>query len=198
MLVIGLTGGIGSGKSTVANIFAEYQVPVIDTDKIAHQLVAPGQAALDEIIQTFGKSILTSNDELDRKKLAAITFNNEKSRIQLEKILHPRIRQEVEKQLSKLNTPYVIIVIPLLTEKGKYDFIDRVLVIDCEESQQINRTLQRDNRSETEINNILRAQASRQERNTIADDIIENTGNMEALRQSVSQLHHYYLDLCKI
>ena len=198
MLVIGLTGGIGSGKSTVANIFAEYQVPVIDTDKIAHQLVAPGQAALDEIIQTFGKSILSSSDELDRKKLATITFNNEKSRIQLEKILHPGIRQEVEKQLSKLNTPYVIIVIPLLTEKGKYDFIDRVLVIDCEESQQINRTLQRDNRSETEINNILRAQASRQERNTIADDIIENTGNMEALRQSVSQLHHYYLDLCKI
>lgn len=197
MLVIGLTGGIGSGKSTVASIFAEFQIPIIDTDVIARQLVTPGQATLDEIIDAFGDDILLPNKELDRKKLAKISFANPSIRKQLEQILHPKIRLAVEKQLANLDAPYVIIVVPLLAEKGKYDFIDRVLVVDCEESQQITRTLQRDNRDKDQIQAILKSQASRDQRNAIADDIIENSGDIAALRQSVSKLHKLYLGLSK-
>lgn len=197
MLVIGLTGGIGSGKSTVASIFAEFHIPIIDTDEIARQLVMPGQTALQEIIDTFGDDILLPNKELDRKKMGSISFTDNSARKKLEQILHPKIRLEVEKQLANLAVPYVIIVVPLLTEKGKYDFIDRVLVVDCEESQQLSRTIKRDKRNKDQIQAILKSQASRQQRNAIADDIIENTGDIAALRQAVSELHKLYLSLGK-
>lgn len=197
MLVIGLTGGIGSGKSTVASIFAEFQIPIIDTDVIAHQLVRPGQTALNEIIEAFGKDILLPNKELDRRKLATITFADATTRHKLEQILHPKIRREVEKQLANTHASYAIIVVPLLAEKGKYDFIDRVLVIDCDETQQITRTMQRDERSKNQIQAIMQSQASRRQRNAIADDIIKNTGNIDALVREVEKLHQFYLGLSK-
>ncbi|TNF38384.1 MAG: dephospho-CoA kinase [Gammaproteobacteria bacterium] len=197
MLVIGLTGGIGSGKSTVARIFAEHHIPIIDTDLIARQLVTPDQPAFMEITQYFGNTILNSNGELDRKRLAAITFKNPEARNQLEQILHPRIRQAVEKQLATIQTDYVVIVVPLLAEKGKYPFIDRVIVVDCDESDQIARTIARDQRSREQIEAIMQSQASRQQRLKIADDIIHNTGDPDMLRHSVTELHHFYMNLCK-
>ena len=194
MLVIGLTGGIGSGKSTVADLFAQLGVPVIDTDKISRQLVQPGQPALSEIINTFGE-ITEHNGQLDRNKLRQLIFEDEKKRAQLEKILHPKIQQEVKTQLTNKNHPYTIVVIPLLAEKGKYPFIDRVLVVDCDEQLQLERAMNRDNQKQTQIENIIRTQASRQQRLDIADDIINNDSDINDLKMAVEQLDSKYQQL---
>ena len=194
MLVIGLTGGIGSGKSTVADLFAQLGVPVIDTDKISRQLVQPGQPALSEIINTFGE-ITEHNGQLDRNKLRQLIFEDEKKRAQLEKILHPKIQQEVKTQLTNKNHPYTIVVIPLLAEKGKYPFIDRVLVVDCDEQLQLERAMNRDNQNQLQIENIIRAQASRQQRLDIADDIINNDSDINDLKMAVEQLDSKYQQL---
>ena len=194
MLVIGLTGGIGSGKSTVADVFRQLGVPIIDTDEISRRLVQPGQPALNEIIATFGE-ITDSSGQLDRNKLRQVIFEDKKKRIQLEKILHPKIQQEVKKQLTNKNHPYTIVVIPLLAEKGKYPFIDRVLVVDCDEQLQIERAMNRDNQDQLQIENIIRAQASRQQRLDIADDIINNDSDINDLKMAVEQLDSKYQQL---
>ena len=196
MFVVGLTGGIGSGKSTVAGLFAELGVPVIDTDQIAHQLTAPGSEALDAIRATFPDAFLQDNGTLDRAALRRIVFGNEAARKQLETILHPRIRHEVEHALDAIRAPYAMIVIPLLVETGAYhDLLSRVLVVDCPEALQIERVMSRSGFSREEVETILAAQVSRTQRLAAADDVILNTATQDALRTQVSVLHQRYLDL---
>ncbi|MEJ2141719.1 MAG: dephospho-CoA kinase [Gammaproteobacteria bacterium] len=191
MLIIGLTGGIGSGKSTVAELFRQLGIPVIDTDLISRQLVEPGMPALEEIKSSF-VNVTTSAGELDRLKLRQVIFDNADKRQQLENILHPRILDEVKRQLSELHSPYVIVVIPLLAEKGKWGFIDRVLVIDCDEQLQFQRTMKRDNQDKEQIQKIIKSQASRQQRLALASDIISNESDLDYLEQQVMQLDNEY------
>ena len=196
MFVVGLTGGIGSGKSTVAGLFAELGVPVIDTDLIAHQLTEPGSEALDAIRARFSDAIMQENGTLDRAALRRIVFGNETARKQLETILHPRIRREVEHALDAVQAPYAMIVIPLLVETGGYDdLLSRVLVVDCPEALQIERVMSRSRFSREEVEAILAAQASRTQRLAAADDVILNTATQGALSTQVSVLHQRYLGL---
>lgn len=192
MLVIGLTGGIGSGKSAVADLFAKLHVPIVDTDLIARRLVAPGETALQEIVEAFGPEVLQANGELDRGKLAQISFVDDSSRKRLESILHPRIRQAMRAQLQASQGDYAIAVIPLLAEKAMQDEVDRVLVVDCPEALQVARVKQRDGRSDEQIKAIMLSQVSRQQRLALADDVIENTGSLQQLESLVVQLHHKY------
>ncbi len=196
MITVALTGGIGCGKSTVCNLFAEYNIPVIDTDMIARELVKPGQPALDEIISYFGTDILCSDSSLNRKKLAKEVFSHPKSKQYLESILHPKIRLTVSAQLKQLNSCYVIIAIPLLIETEQHKHYDRVLVVDCDEQRQIKRTLARDNRSLNEVQSIIRSQTSRNQRLAIADEVIDNSDDLNALKKQIKQLHLKYLQLC--
>lgn len=196
MFTVGLTGGIGSGKSTVADCFAAHGVPVIDTDVIARDLTAPGGAALDVIRAAFGETVMQTDGTLDRAALRRCVFADSVARHQLEAILHPRIQQEVEQTLASLIAPYVLIVIPLLVETGSYrNVLDRVLVVDCPEALQIARVMARNGLAQDEINAILAAQAGRAERLAVADDVIVNTASPEALRTQVATLHQHYLAL---
>lgn len=197
MLKIGLTGGIGSGKSTVAKRFADLGVPVIDMDVIAREVVLPGQAALDEIKAVFGNDICNENNQLDRRRLRDIIFSDAAKRTQLENILHPRIRAKVKTLLDKLDAPYCIIVIPLLFETRGRDRIDRILVIDTTVEQQIRRTMQRDNMREDQVRNIIASQVDRQTRLDQADDVINNSGETGRLDVQVKQLHEQYLGLAR-
>lgn len=195
MLTVALTGGIGCGKTTVCRLFAELNTPVIDTDIIARDLVKPGQGALQEITSHFGSDILLSDGSLNRKALANKTFNNNDERKQLESILHPKIRQCVKKQLLSLDSPYVIVAIPLLIETSQHNSYDRILVVDCDEKLQIQRTQNRDRRSLKEITNIMASQASRQQRLEHADDVINNRSDIESLKTQVIKLHNLYTNL---
>jgi len=194
MFTVGLTGGIGSGKSTVADLFAELGTPVIDTDAIAHQLTAPGGAALDAIRAAFGETVMRVDGTLDRAALRRRIFSDADTRHQLEAILHPRIRKAVEQTLATLNAPYVLVVIPLLVETGGYkDMLDRVLVVDCPEDLQIARVMARSGLAQDEVKAIFAAQAGRAARLAAADDVILNTASREALRTQVATLHQRYL-----
>ena len=195
MLIIGLTGGIGSGKSTVARLFAQHGVPVIDMDVIAREVVAPGQAALEDIVRLFGRDYLLDNGSLNRAMLRETIFNHPDKRKQLENILHPRIRETVKSRLAQLHAPYVIIVIPLLLETRQTDLIDRILVIDTTVEQQIKRTKNRDHISEEQVTKILTSQVDRQTRLDAADDILHNSDGINELSQQVAALHKHYLTL---
>jgi len=195
MLTVALTGGIGCGKSTVCQLFSKQGAPVIDTDIIARQLVEPGKPALKEITQHFGQELLNKEGALNRKTLAGIVFKSPEKRELLESILHPKIRQEVDHQLQGLKKDYAIIAIPLLIETNQQSTYDRILVVDCNEQLQIERTLSRDNRSIEEIKNIIKSQASRNKRLQLADDVITNNGDMVALKNQVQLLHIQYLEL---
>lgn len=195
MIKVALTGGIGCGKSTVCKLFSQYHIPIIDTDILARKLVEPETPALAEIIQFFGTDILTKDGTLDRKKLANEVFNNQDSKLELESILHPKIRTEVEKKISNLSSHYVIIAIPLLIETNQQHEYDKVLVIDCSAEQQIQRTLKRDERELSEIQLIISNQISREERQRYADDIINNSGDINDLKSQVLHLHKKYLNL---
>jgi len=194
MLTIGLTGGIGSGKSEVARMFSQLGVPVIDADVIAHQLVQPGTEALSELIGVFGEDVLTSEGKLDRAKLAGIVFNNPDMKQQLENIIHPRVREQINafKDANK-NEPYIMVVIPLLLESGQRDLVDRVLIVNAMESVRIQRVLTRDGRSEEQIRSIIQNQADDQERQAAADDNIDNSGSLDDLLLSVHKLHQQYI-----
>ena len=194
MFKVGLTGGIGSGKSTVADLFAGQGVPVIDTDVIACTLTAPGGMALDAVRAAFGDQVMQADGSLDRAALRRRVFSDADARHQLEAILHPLIRLAVEQQLATLAAPYVLIVIPLLVETGTYQAVlDRVLVVDCPEDQQIARVMARSGLTLDEVKAILAAQAARAARLAIADDVISNTASPEALRTQVAVLHRRYL-----
>ena len=197
MFTVGLTGGIGSGKSTVADFFAAHGVPVIDTDRIARAETAPGSPALSAIRAVFGEVVIQADGTLDRAALRHRVFADAAARHQLEAILHPPIRQAVDKARAALTAaPYVLIVIPLLVERGGYrDMLNRVLVIDCPEDLQIARVMARSGLTRNEVKAILATQASRAERLAIADDVIINTASSEALQEQVAVLHRRYLAL---
>lgn len=197
MLRVGLTGGIGSGKSTVAELFARHGVPVIDTDTIARELVRPGTPALDEIVREFGEEVIGAGGELDRARLRTRIFENAAGRQRLETILHPRIRATVLRRLSELNAPYCLIVVPLLVETRFDELIDRVLVVDAEEQQQLQRTSRRDQVPPDAIRKIIAAQAGRAERLARADDVIANSGTIEDLEREVEYRHRQYLALAR-
>jgi len=196
MFTVGLTGGIGSGKSTVADCFAAHGVPVIDTDVIARDLTAPGGAALEAIRSAFGETVMRADGGLDRAALRRRVFADAGDRRRLEAILHPRIRRAVEQARAALTASYALIVIPLLVETGGYpDLLNRVLVVDCPEELQVARVMARSGLAHDEVTAILAAQAGRAERLAAADDVIVNTASPEALRSQVTALHRRYQTL---
>jgi dephospho-CoA kinase len=194
-LRIGLTGGIASGKSTVADMFAELGATIIDTDVIAREVVAPGQPALDEIAAAFGESIIDDNGYLDRSALRKLVFSDDEARKQLEAIVHPRIQDETRRQSGQDGGDYQIIVVPLLVESTLKDVVDRVLVVDCDEDTQIRRLTARDAGSEDQARRMLAAQSSREERLAMADDVIRNDDNLASTLDQVTALHEIYRSL---
>lgn len=194
-LRVGLTGGIASGKSTVADLFAALGVPVIDTDVIARQVVEPGEPALAEIVSTFGLDILRDDGRLDRAAMRRIVFADDARRRQLEAILHPRIRKETMSQSATAGGPYQVIVVPLLAESPMKDGMDRILVVDVPESVQLDRLLARDSENPEQARRIIAAQVSRADRLAIADDIIRNDGALADTERQVRDLHERYLAL---
>ncbi len=197
MLRIGLTGGIGSGKTTVADMLANRGVPVIDADEIARALVAPYQPAYDEIIEAFGRDIVDGDGNIDRDKLRRLVFDDTQRRRELEAILWPRVRTEIHHQSVELDAPYCIIVIPLLIEADQLDLVERVLVVDLDEEKQLQRVGARIGLSEAEVRNIIAAQIERSERLRHADDVIENNADMASLKAQVEKLHRRYLALAR-
>jgi len=195
MLKVGLTGGIGCGKSTVARIFAELNIPVLDADEIAHRLVEKGQPALAQIQQAFGPDILSQDGSLDRAKLRERIFSDPKQKQKLESILHPLIYKTLQAELERLVAPYCIISIPLLFETGMTHFVDRILVIDCPVETQIERVKIRDNLTNERIQSIIDNQVSRIFRKTESDDLIDNSGSDYRLAEQVKKLHNLYLSL---
>jgi dephospho-CoA kinase len=196
VLVIGLTGGIASGKTAVSNLFAEHGVPIVDTDILARELVQPGQPALQEIVRHFGQDCLLPNGALDRRYLRTLIFANDKMRKTLEEILHPRIHQCVKRRLAALHTHYCLVVIPLLAEKSQLRrLLNRILVVDVPETIQIERVMARDNINITQAEQILAAQATRSERLSLADEIITNDGDLQKLEAAVYKLHQQYIKL---
>jgi len=195
MLRVGLTGGIGSGKSTIASLFLMRGVPVIDTDEIARALTEPGQESFDEIVRAFGENILDENRRIDRNRLRERVFDNADERHRLEAILHPRIRVLVREKLAAAEAPYAVVVIPLLIESGFTDLVDRILVVDVMENVQIQRTAARSGLSEPEIRKIMAAQTSRAQRLQAANEVIENNGDRRQLEAEVERMHQWYLSL---
>jgi dephospho-CoA kinase len=196
-LRIGLTGGIASGKSLVADMFAAKGVPVIDTDVIARDVVQAGQPALQEIVHQFGADILGPDGRLDRRRLRELVFADDPKRRSLEAILHPRIRREAIRQSAAAGGDYQIIVVPLLVESPMRKFMDRILVVDCSEQTQLERLLERDTETEEQARRILAAQASRKARLDIADDVLDNDGTKQEAAAQVEHLHRQYLELAK-
>lgn len=193
---IGLTGGIGCGKSSAARLFAELGAGMIDTDQIARELTAPGQPALAAIRRHFGAACFLPDGTVDRACLRRRVFSDPAARAQLEAILHPLIRQEVEKRAGRSAAPYLLIVVPLLLETRQYrELVQRVLVIDCAEEAQVARTMQRSGLSAAEVRAIMACQLPREERLCQANDVLHNDGDQESLRQQVEKLHARYLDL---
>ena len=197
MLVIALTGCIGAGKSTVAERFAELGVPVIDADLLAREQVRPGSTGLEAIVHSFGPEVLAANGELDRDRLRRLIFRDPAAKKRLEAILHPRIRAQMQRHVSEIDAPYVVLVIPLLVENAQTDLADRVLVVDAPEDLQIERVRCRDHQSTEEIQAILRTQCSRAERLGAADDLITNDGSLQTLLDNTTTLHHSYMSLAR-
>lgn len=194
---VALTGGIASGKTLVSDEFSNLGVPVIDTDVIAHQIVEPGKPALQEIEAAFGASIIGEDGRLRRRALRALIFSDQDSQRKLESILHPLIRQEVTRAIAKVKTSYCILVIPLLAEHGAYPNVDRVLVVDVDPEVQIERLMSRDNSDRQQAEKALAAQAGREQRLAIADDVLLNSASPEQARLEVARLHEIYTQLAQ-
>lgn len=195
MYIIGLTGGIGSGKSTASQLFEKLGVGVIDADQIAHRISEPGQPGYQAITALFGADVLQPNGQIDRRKLRDIVFNDDLQRQQLESNLHPLIRREMLHQAELVSSPYCMLSIPLLTESNNLDGIDRTLVIDCPEATQLERACIRDQMTIEQAEKIMAAQNSRDERLSYADDVILNDGDIAQLKTDVEALHNLYLML---
>ena len=195
MLVVALTGGIGSGKSAVSSQLETLGAPVIDADLLARKMVEPGAPALLEIQTTFGDHLVDEEGRLDRSALRDIVFDHPDQRERLERILHPRIRQAMEDWIARQNAPYAVLVIPLLFETGQTTLADRILVVDCEPELQIERVLARDKLTRAQAEQILAAQVDRKTRLQGADDIIENNGTLEELMAATEAAHQRYLKL---
>jgi dephospho-CoA kinase len=200
--VVGISGGIGSGKTTVTDLFAKYAIKVIDADVIAREIVEPGTPALKAIIDKFGKSVLdssggSSSGTLDRAKLRTLVFNNSEVKSWLNQLLHPAIREQMLLQTKQAESVYCLLSVPLLVENKLYQHVDRVVIVDVHEQTQLQRTLLRDKTNEQQIRAIMRAQATRQQRLAVADDVIDNNGKADDLTEKVTQLHKHYLQLAK-
>ncbi|MFK7853146.1 MAG: dephospho-CoA kinase [Granulosicoccus sp.] len=200
MMLIGLTGGIASGKTTVSDCFANLGVPLLDADLLAREVVLPGSEGLEALVAYFTTAILTATGELDRAKLRHIVFNNPADRAFLDKTLHPLIRQLSDRRIDEARDqhyPYLIYAIPLLLETDQISRFDRVIVVDVPQSLQIERLKRRDNSTSEEVTLILAAQATRNERLHIADDVIDNAGSIADTRQQVIALHEQYMTLAQ-
>lgn len=197
MLVIAVTGGIGSGKSTVADLFKAKGIPVIDTDLIARQLVRPGTPLLKQIITEFGHEYLDSQGQLKRKELGNLIFADTAARKRLEDLMHPAIHAEVLSQLQKLRSPYCLILIPLLAHSKQYYPFNRVLVVDVPVKTQIQRTTLRDRQDPDFVKQVIATQPTRDELLKLADDLLDNSGDMSDLAASVDKLHQRYLELAR-
>ncbi|MCI0995259.1 dephospho-CoA kinase [Pseudomonas sp. ICMP22404] len=193
--ILGLTGGIGSGKSAAAQHFIDLGVHVVDADHAARWVVEPGRPALAKIAEHFGPDVLQADGTLDRAALRKLIFENADERRWLEALLHPLIADEIAHHLAQARSPYAILVSPLLIESGQYAMTQRILVIDAPEQLQIERTLQRDQISEQQAQAILKAQSSRQDRLSHADDVVVNDRDLAWLHSEVERLHHSYLTL---
>lgn len=198
MYVVALTGGIGSGKSEAAKIFATLGVPVTDVDEISHRLTAANQPLVKVIEASFGSEYITPEGALNRAAMRQLVFNDDAARAMLNAILHPAIYDEAMRLLQRhKDAPYQILVIPLLFESPRYSpHINRILVIDCDEKTQIERVKQRSQLVESEIINIIKAQTPRKKRLKLADDVIENNGNVEKLREKILEIHQKYINTC--
>lgn len=197
-LVIALTGGIGSGKSTVASMLGELGASIVDTDAIAHRLTAPGQPGARAIGKQFGAGYLRADGALDRDRMRQLVFSDPAAKKKLEAILHPMIRAEVNAAVHAAQAPYVVIVVPLLIETGAYrDLARRILVIDCSEQQQMARVLRRNGFTADAAQAIMASQVSRAERLGHADDVVRNETDLAALRADVVALHRQYLELAQ-
>jgi dephospho-CoA kinase len=198
MWIVGMTGGIGCGKSEAAKAFIALGVPVVDVDKISHMLTKAGQPTLSEIAKIFGKAILNQEGELNRAALRQKIFSDADAKKQLQGIMHPAIYDEVLKQLAQNSSaPYQVIDIPLLFESDRYlKLINRSLVIDCDPAIQIQRACERSGLSVNEVEKIIATQTPRAQRNQLANDILSNNGSVDELRKKVTQLHEKYIDTC--
>lgn len=197
-LIIGLTGGIGSGKSAAADLFAAHGITVVDADIAAREVVEPGTACLDAIAEHFGADILLPGGELNRRALREIIFNDPQAKAWLETLLHPAIRELIIQQLGEAPSPYALLVSPLLLETDQHQLASLILVIDCEESEQIQRAAARDNSDAERIKAIMATQLTRTQRLAKADDILHNHGTLADLAQQVDALHQQYLQLAKV
>lgn len=199
--LVGLTGGIGSGKTAVSDLLAQMGAGIIDTDLIAHQITAPGGIAISPIQAKFGSEFIEPSGALDRAKMRTLVFGSPDARKSLEEITHPLIRLETlrqAKELADTGVPYLVFVVPLLIESGSWlDQIDYLVVVDCPEETQIQRVMQRSNLSRTEVEGILNAQASRQDRLRLANTVIENQGSLSDLKLAVEQLHQKIIGIKK-
>ena len=192
--VVGLSGGIGSGKSAAAHLFAELGARVVDTDAIAHELTAPGGAAIEPIRSAFGKDMIAADGSLDRAAMRRLVFEDAAAKAQLEAILHPMIRIEADARCMQSTAPYVVLVVPLLVETAYYrGRLERVLVVDCDEETQVSRTVARSGIPAEQVRAIMAAQASRAQRLDVADDVIDNNGDLAQLREQVLRLHASYM-----
>lgn len=193
-LVVGLTGGIGSGKSTVADLFAAQGATIIDTDVIAHGLTRPDGAAIPPIRAAFGDRYIAEDGALDRAAMRALVFSDPTARHRLEKLLHPLILAQTESELVQARAPYAIVVVPLLPQVPAFRrLVQRVLVVDCDEATQLARVIRRSRMAETEVRAIIASQTPRAERLALADDVIRNDGDLDALSDQVDTLHRRYL-----
>ncbi len=196
--VVSLTGGIGSGKSAVAELFARRGIPGVDTDAIAHELTSPGGRAIEAILESFGSDFITPEGALDRARMRALVFRDPQSKRRLERILHPRIRAQSAVCIAAASSPYVILVVPLLVEGGvdrtRYQ---RVVVVDCDEEVQIERVMDRSHLPDDEVRRIMASQVGRQERLDAADDVVDNSGGIDDLEPQVEALHRRYLVLAR-
>ncbi|EGT3574608.1 dephospho-CoA kinase [Citrobacter amalonaticus] len=192
---VALTGGIGSGKSTVANAFADLGIQIIDADIIARQVVEPGTPALDAIAAHFGPELIAVDGTLHRRLLRERIFADPQEKAWLSALLHPLIQQETQRQLQQVTSAYVLWVVPLLVENGLYRQANRVLVVDVTPETQLSRTMQRDDVTRAHVEQILAAQASREARLAVADDVIDNNGAPDSIMSDVARLHARYLQL---
>lgn len=195
MLRIGITGGIGSGKTTIANLFLDLGVPVIDSDVIARSLLDPGEKSYTEVVNLFGNDILNEDKTINRSKLRDIVFSNPNSKNKLESIIHPEVRKKISSEVITVNSPYCIIVVPLLIEANFLDLVDRTLVVNAKKSIRIQRIITRDNLSKEDVEKIIGSQSSDADKLKIADDVIENNNSNNSVFDEVKKLHEKYLSL---
>ena len=192
-MIIGLTGGIGSGKTAVSDIFEELGIGIVDADLASRVVVEKGRPSLEEIAKHFGQGILTEAGELDRAKLREIIFNSDEEKNWLESLLHPVIAKQIQDELKASSSPYTILVSPLLLETNQKDFCNKVLVVDVPVETQIERTLKRDGVSLEQVQSIIKAQISRDKRLELADEVIVNDKSLEDLQLAVSKLHQQFI-----